>query len=477
MISDLFFYQLLLVGLLWLCLMLHGMWPSERVMPGSTRPPPPLPPRKRSSDPQPFPGLTRTPPCGACEQAHEHVPQPPGCPPPRIVPTRGRRRQVDTSRHFCPDPDCLYGGWLGLGNIRANGHPSGGPWRQLYCTDCGGSFQETHGTPLHGKRVVPERLVWAVGALAEGLGIRAVARVFEVDPNTVREWLVEVADHAAAFSQYFLHDVRVTQVQLDELFALLSAVQAGEVSEAAAITRLSRAPHWVWAALDPVTKLLLTVEVGDRTLAMAQRVVHQVVQVLAPGCVPLFLTDGFTEYTTALLTHYGQWVQPPRRQDKGPAPKPRWMPLPGLLYAQVIKTVRRRRLVRVTHRVVFGTLEAIQQVLAACGWQINTAFVERLNLTIRQHGAAVGRRVSTLCKGEDGVRQQLALYHMYSNFCLPHTSVRQPLPRPEPTHGTGSAKRWQPQTPAMAAGLTDHVWTLREVLLFRVPPWPQPVQV
>jgi IS1 family transposase len=264
---------------------------------------------------------------------------------------------------------------------------------------------------------------------------------------------------------------------LDELFALLSAIKAGEVSEAEAIQRLSRAPHWVWVAMDPVTKLLLAIEVGDRTLAMAQCVVHQITQVLAPDCMPLFLTDGFREYMTALLSHYGQWVQPERCQATGPAPKPRWMPLPGLLYAQVIKTVRRRRLVRVTHRVVFGTLEAIQQVLAACGWQINTAFVERLNLTIRQHVAAVGRRVSTLCKGEDGVRQQLVLYHMYYNFCLPHTSLRQPLPLPEPTNGTGSAKRWQPQTPAMAAGLTDHVWTLREVLLFRVPPWPQPAQV
>ncbi len=318
-------------------------------------------------------------------------------------------------------------------------------------------------------------LVWAVGTLAEGLGIRAVARVFEVDPNTVLAWLVEVADHATAFSQYFLHDVRVTQVQLDELFALLSAIKAGEVSEAEAIQRLSRAPHWVWVAIDPVTKLLLAIAVGDRTLAMAQSVVHQVVQVLAPGCVPLFLTDGFKEYTTALLTHYGQWVQPERCQATGPAPKPRWMPLPGLLYAQVIKTVRRRRLVRVTHRVVFGTLEAIQQVLAACGWRINTAFVERLNLSIRQHVAAVGRRVSTLCKGEAGLRQQLALYQVYYNFCLPHASVRLPLPQPEPTHGSGSARQWRPCTPAMAAGLTDHVWTLREVLLFRVPPWPQPV--
>src|SRR5262249_4950029 len=276
--------------------------------------------------------------------------------------------------------------------------------------------------------------------------------------------------------QYFLHDVRVTQVQLDELFALLSAVKTGEVSAAEAVERLSRSPHWVWAAIDPVTKLLLTVDVGDRTLAMAQRVVHQVVQVLAPDCVPLFLTDGFKEYATALLTHYGQWVQPARQRAQGPTPQPRWMPLPRLLYAQVVKSVRRRRLVRVQHRVVFGTLEAINDVLAPHGWHINTALVERLNLSIRQHVAAVGRRVSTLCKGEDGLRQQLALYHVYYNFCLPHVSVRQPLPQPLPTNGTGSAKMWQPQTPAMAAGLTDHVWTLREGLLFRVPPAPQPAK-
>src|SRR6266700_5926517 len=277
--------------------------------------------------------------------------------------------------------------------------------------------------------------------------------------------------------QYFLHDVRVTQVQLDELYALLSAVKAGEVSDTEAIQCLSRSPHGVWAASDPITKLLLTIDVGDRTLAMAQGVVHQVVQVLAPGGVPRFLTDGFTEYTTALFTHDGHWVQPRRRQAQGPVPKPRWMPLPGLRYAQVVKTVRRRRLVHVCHRVVFGTFEAIQQVLAAHGWQINTAFIERANLAIRQHVAAVGRRVSTLCRHEAGLLQQLAFYHVYHNFCLPHASLRQPLPQPEPTHGTGSARQGRPQTPARAAGLTDHVWTLREVLLFRVPPWPQPAGV
>jgi IS1 family transposase len=322
-----------------------------------------------------------------------------------------------------------------------------------------------------------ELIVRVLACLAEGLGIRATARVFEVDANTVLHWLVEAAEQLTAFSASFLCALHVKQLQLDELYAVLSAVKEGEITEAKAIKRLSRSPHWVWVAIDPVTKLLVALDVGERTQAMAQRVVHHIAQVLAPDCAPLFLTDGFREYTTALLTHYGHWVQPSRRQDKGPAPKPRWMPLPGLLYAQVVKTVRRRRLVRVSHRVVFGTLEAVQQVLAACGWQINTAFIERVNLSIRQHVAAVGRRVNTLCKGEDGLRQQLALYHVYHNFCLPHAGVCQALPLPEPTNGTGSAKQWRPCTPAMAAGLADHVWTLREVLLFRVPPWPQPAGV
>jgi IS1 family transposase len=456
--------------------MLHYVWPS----PDAVSPPPPVPSvppqlkRKRSKEPKPFAGLPQRPHCARCAHETNHPePQPPRPPVPMAPPTR-RPRVIDTSRHFCPHAGCDYQGWLGLGNLRANGHPNGGPWRQFYCTACEGYFLETHGTLFHGQRIAVELIVHVLACLAEGLGIRSTARVFEVDPNTVLGWLVEAAEHLQAFSAYFLHDIHISQVQLDELDAVLQAVKDGTVSEAEAIERLERSPHWVWVAMDPESKVLLTMDVGERTLAMAQRVVHQVVQILAPGCVPLFLTDGLREYMTALLAHYGQWGHLPRRQAQGPAPKPRWMPLPGLLYAQVIKTMRRRRLVRVSPRVGFGTLEAVHQVRAVCGWQINTAFVERINLTIRQHVAAVGRRVSTLCKGEEGLRQQLALYQTYYNFCLPHASLHQALPQPTPTKGTGSAKLWQPCTPAMAAGLTDHVWLLREVLLYRVPPWPQP---
>ena len=122
---------------------------------------------------------------------------------------------------------------------------------------------------------------------------------------------------------------------------------------------------------------------------------------------------------------------------------------------------------------MFGSQLAIKQILAACGWTINTAFVERLNLDLRQRVAAIGRRVNTLCQGKAGVQDQLALFQVSHNFVLPHASLRQACAPPMATNGRVLAKMWRPCTPAMAAGLTDHVWSLTEVLLYRVPPWPQ----
>ena len=155
--------------------------------------------------------------------------------------------------------------------------------------------------------------------------------------------------------------------------------------------------------------------------------------------------------------------------------KPRWFPLPGLCYAQLIKQRRRRRLVCLKQRLVFGEWSQVQAVLDKLGWQLNTAFVERLNLTIRQHISALGRRVIQRAHSATGLSHQVDLFLIYYNFCLPHTSLRLPLATPQPTRGQGSLKQKLDCTPAMAAGLTDHVWSLREVLLYRVPPWPQDV--
>jgi IS1 family transposase len=471
MVPHHLYYQLALFVLVWLFVMLHvtGSKPGLPTSPVSAKPK-----RKRSNEPKPFAGLTQKPHCVLCErEIGETAPLPPRQPDP-MPPTNRRPRTVDTSLHFCPHSGCDYRGWLGLNNLRGNGHPGGGVWRQFQCLSCLGYFPENHGTIFHGKQAEVERIVRVLMCLAEGLGIRATGRVFEVEANTVLHWLIEAAEQLRAFSAYFLCDLHIKQLQLDELYAVLRDLKAGVLSEDEAIERLERSPYWVWTAMDPDSKLLLVIDVGTRTLEMAQRVVHRVVQMLAPGCVPLCLTDGLKDYGTAFLAHFGQWIQPARRQDKGPMPKPRWVPLPELLYAQVVKSYRRRRIVGVKYRVVFGTMERVQQVLSACGRKINTAFVERLNLDIRQRVAAVGRRANTLCQGEDGLRQQLVVYHTYYNFCLPHSSLRQPLLVPEPTNGCGSAKLWRPCTPAMAAGLTNHVWSLKEVLLYRVPPWPQP---
>jgi hypothetical protein len=185
--SDLASY--LVTGVFFILLVLLTHWwrrlsKTAPAMPKSTL-------RKR--EPKPFAGYTHKPKCELCDHGIDSHPLAPGVPPPRMIFTRGRRRQGDTTGQFCPQATCSYHGWVDWDNIRANGHPNGRRWRQLVCLSCHRHFLETHGTLFHGKQVDPDKLVWAITALAEGVGIRAVARIFETDPNTVLRWLVEAA--------------------------------------------------------------------------------------------------------------------------------------------------------------------------------------------------------------------------------------------------------------------------------------------
>jgi hypothetical protein len=188
MVSDLLFHELLRLALLWLVVRLSWAWTRGQATTDAADHKPAQRATRRAKDPTPFVGLTHKPPCTACEQAVDSRPQPPSTPPPPTGSTRGCPRKVDSQDHFCPHARGDDHGWTGLGHLRANGHPSGGSWRPLHGVACGAYVLETHGTPWHGARVAPERLVWAVSARAEGLGIRAVARVFAVEPHTVLPW-------------------------------------------------------------------------------------------------------------------------------------------------------------------------------------------------------------------------------------------------------------------------------------------------
>ena len=159
MVSHLFYYQFALLALLWLFVMVPLSWPRRSATPPPVPATPLTPKRKRSPKPTAFEGLTHKPPCALCERDTAQPKAPAPVPPAPMPPTHRRPRTVDTSRHFCPHSGCDDRGWLGLGNLRANGHPSGGPWRQCQCTACEGYFPDHHGTIFHGKQVAVERMV------------------------------------------------------------------------------------------------------------------------------------------------------------------------------------------------------------------------------------------------------------------------------------------------------------------------------
>jgi transposase-like protein len=217
MVSHLLYDQLALLALIWLFVMVPLSWPRRSEIPPPMPATPLKPKRQRATAPQAVAGLTHQPPGALCERETGATPPAPPPRPDPMPPTTRRPRTVDTSRPFCPHPECAYRGWLGRHNLRANGPPHGGPWRQFHCTACAGSFPAQHGTLFHGTQAAVELLVRVVACLAEGLGIRATARGFEVAPNTVLQWLPEAAEQLRAFSAYFLGSFHLEQPQLAAL--------------------------------------------------------------------------------------------------------------------------------------------------------------------------------------------------------------------------------------------------------------------
>ena len=199
-------------------------------------------------------------------------------------------------------------------------------------------------------------------------------------------------------------------------------------------------------AIDPVTKLLLSLDIGDRTLEMAQRFVHSVIQILAPGVCRL-PHGRVKEYTTALLTHFGSWVRPPRRQAQAPGPNPAGARCPKALCAggQVLSQADVW-----SASTTWGVLDPGPGYAAAGGacWQITRPSLSG-STSPSVSTSPPWSRVITLCKHEAGIRQQLALYHVYYNFCLAMPLCASPfsmLTHPRQRFDQAMAAR----TPAMA---------------------------
>ena len=219
-------------------------------------------------------------------------------------------------------------------------------------------------------------------------------------------------------------------------------------------------------------KLVLACLVGKRTLAAAKNLVQRLKR-RTDGHIPFFTSDELPHYAQALLDQYGVLSTPPKRPGPGRPASPRKVPPEDLLYAVVVKRREKGRVVEVSLQVVYGTPERVAEVLGTSpvSTTVSTYGVERNNLTLRQHSRRLGRKVNAFSKEKDYLQDQLALALAYYHFVVPHRGLRQRLEQPIPTKGgRGSPKKWRQRTPAMAAGLTDHIWTMDELMSFRVPP-------
>lgn len=214
-------------------------------------------------------------------------------------------------------------------------------------------------------------------AVAEGLSAQAAARVFQLSETTVRSWITRAGQHSHRLHDRLMHALQLTHVQPDEL-----RLKIRGVAEAA----------WLWVACDARTKLIPAFALGPRTQDVAYQLVHELAQRLAVGYLPIFSSDGLTLYFYALTAHFGQWIQAVGQRSRC------WQVYARLLYGQLIKQYRRRRLAEVRQRVYLGSAEMYRQALRALDFsgRIQTAFVERLNLTIRQSIAGLSRRSWTL---------------------------------------------------------------------------------
>jgi IS1 family transposase len=225
---------------------------------------------------------------------------------------------------------------------------------------------------------------------------------------------------------------------------------------------------WLWLAIDPCTKLLPVLQLGPRTQHMAHRVIHTLQQSLASGCLPLFTSDGLNLYFYALTAHFGQWLSLSRRGRN----VRRWQVAAGLIYGQVKKSYRRRKLVRVTPVMRLGTLADLKAALQGLGFsgRLNTAFIERVNLTVRHGVAALARRTWATAQQSSCLFAHLEWWRAYYHFVRPHEALRVALMQPRERGGKRLAQRYRQRTPAMAAGRTNRRWTACEVLSCPLPP-------
>jgi transposase-like protein len=346
---------------------------------------------------------------------------------------------MDPQTQWCHNLACRAYGQSGQGMIRVHSRTEG----RYRCTVCSQTFVATKDTPLYRSHITVEQIVLVLTLLAHGCPLAAIVAAFGYDERTVRAWLRRAGQHAQQVHEHLVEAGRVDLgvVQADELWVKLIGRKVWLALALAVPSRL-----WLGGEISPHRDATLIGRLVDRVRAAA-RALGIIVGV-----------DGLASYVTA-FTRAFRVAEPTGRRGR-----PRRVPAPGFGLGQVVKRRVKQVVVGVSQRAVVGTLAALTHALVAagCGTGLNTAFIERLNATFRGRIAPLARRCRRLVPTDATLHAWLYLVGTTYNFCQPHRSLRERQP-------DGTSGRWRERTPAMAAGLTDHRWSVEEWLRFTVP--------
>ncbi len=346
---------------------------------------------------------------------------------------------MDPTKQFCHNPDCRLRGQVGQGNIGVHSQRD----RRYKCEGCGTTFSATKGTAYYRLRTAVDTVTLVLILLCHGCPLQAIVAAFGLDERTVADWQARAGQHCQGVHEHLVEagHVNLQHVQADELC-------------------VKRVGQRVWLAMAlavPSHLWLGGVVSSHRDLALIMRLVR-IVRSCALSAAILVCVDGLSSYVTAFGRVFRRPIHTGRRG------RPRLLPDAGFLLAQVVKQYAQRHVVSVSRRVVQGSTEAIGAVLAAThtGTAIHTAYIERLNSTFRSALAPLTRRGRARAHTDAVLTAGMYLVGCAYNFCWMHASLRHLAP-------TRSALKWQEHTPAMAAGLTDHCWTMAELLHYPVP--------
>ena len=369
---------------------------------------------------------------------------------------RGAPKRLLTDGFACPTPTCAYYRITDAHIHALVGDGTHGTHERIQtfrCQACRTTFSARRDTPLYRLKTPSSRVSAVLAALAEGLDISAAERVFGHHHTTITAWLMRAGEQSALLHDHWFQNLHLPHLQLDEVR-----------------TRLRGRMHtlWLWVTIDPLTKIIPVLHLGARTQDAAHSVIHKLRQQLAPDCLPVFTTDVLRLYFYALTAHFGQWGTRAGRRSR------RWQVATDLLYGQVKKTYRQRKLMRVTQVMRCGTHTELMTALRGLGLsgRLNTAFIERVNLTIRCSVAALARRTWATTQTAPQLLAQLEWWRSYYHFVRPHASLRVALAQPRKRGGRRVPQRYWQRTPAMAVGLTSRRWTVRELLAVPLPPDP-----